>query len=163
MQQKLLYLPGALAGLIFFAAVYSLAPMLDGYSHLSQTVSEIGRQGSPAEAYLQAANLTVALCLLAFAWGLYLFARANDVSKLPAFFVACYALAEMGVAAFPTPHQLHNVFGLSMMIGYMAPLVLAVSLGGLAEPTVGLIVDAALGEAGGRPGSFRLDRRRTKL
>ena len=76
---------------------------------------------------VQAANLTVALCLLVFAWGLYVFARANDLSRLPTLFVACYALAQMGVAAFPSPHRLHSVFGLSMIVGYLAPLVLAVS------------------------------------
>jgi hypothetical protein len=76
---------------------------------------------------LQAANLTVAVCLLVFAWGLYIFARTNDASRFPALFVACYAVAELGAAAFPSPQGLHNVFGLSMMIGYMAPLVLAVS------------------------------------
>ena len=81
----------------------------------------------------QAANLTVALCLLVFAWGLYLFARTNDVSRLPALFVALYAVAELGVAAFPSPHRLHNVFGLSMMVGYMAPLVVTVSWKSLVE------------------------------
>jgi hypothetical protein len=31
----LLFLPGMLAGLIFFSAVHALAPMIDGYSHIA--------------------------------------------------------------------------------------------------------------------------------
>ena len=127
MQKRLLFLPGLLAGPIFFSAIYALATMLDGYSHVSQTVSEIGRQGSPAETWLQLTNLIVAICLLVFAWGMYLFSRSNNISRLPAIFMACYAIAEIGVAIFPSPHRLHNVFGLSMTIGYMTPLVLALS------------------------------------
>ena len=127
MQPRSLFLSGALAGVIFFAAVYALATMVDGYSHTAQTVSEIGELGSPAEVYLQIANLVVALCLLVFAWSIYLFAKTNHASILPAMFIACFAIAEIGVAIFPSPHTLHNVFGLSMTIGYMSPLVVAMS------------------------------------
>lgn len=127
MQQKPLLLSGVLAGAIFFSAVYVLATMVDGYSHIAQTVSEIGKRGSPAEVYLQTTNMIVALCLLLFAWGLSLFAKSNHVSRLPAFFMAFFALSEIGVAIFPSPHSLHNVFGLSMTIGYMTPLVIALS------------------------------------
>jgi len=127
MQRRSLFLSGALAGGIFFAAVYALATMVDGYSHTAQTVSEIGELGSPAEVYLQITNLVVALCLLVFAWSIYLFARNSNASILPAMFIACFAIAEIGVAIFPSPHTLHNVFGLSMTIGYMSPLVVAMS------------------------------------
>lgn len=127
MRQRLLFLPGMLAGLIFFSAVYALAPMIDGYSHIAQTVSEVGRQGSPAAPYYQLANLVVAVCLVVFAWGVHRIARKKDVVSVPAYFVLFYAFSLTGLALFPTPHQLHNVFGLSMMIGYMAPLTLALS------------------------------------
>ena len=127
MQQRLLFLPGALAGVIFFSAMYALATMVDGYSHVAQTVSEIGQAGSPAEVYMRIANVAVSLCLVLFAWGLYLFAQGNNISKLPAVFMAFYTIAEIGVAIFPSPHQLHNIFGLSMTIGYLTPVVLALS------------------------------------
>lgn len=123
MRQRILFLPGILAGIVFFGALYSLAPMIDGYSHVAQTVSEVGRKGSPAEAYYQIANVLVAVCLLVFAWGLYRVAKSNDAAILVAF----YAFALIGLGIFPTPHPLHNVLGLSMMIGYMAPLALSLS------------------------------------
>jgi hypothetical protein len=69
--------------------------------------------------------------VVAFAWGLHRFARTKDVASLPAYFVLFYAFSQTGSALFPAPHQLHNVFGLSMMIGYMAPLVLSLSWRGV--------------------------------
>lgn len=127
MQQKPLFLSGALAGIVFFSAIYALASMVEGYSHIGQTVSEIGKLGSPAETYLRLTNLVVAICLFGFSWSLHLFARDNDVSRSPAILMACFAISEIGVAIFPSPHPLHNVFGLSMTIGYMTPLALALS------------------------------------
>jgi hypothetical membrane protein len=139
MQPRSLFLSGTLAGVVFFSAVYAFATMVDGYSHIAQTVSEIGALGSPAKVYLQVTNLTVALCLLVFAWSLRLFAKGNNATNLPAIFIAFFAIAEIGVAIFPSPHALHNVFGLSMTIGYMSPLVLALSWKNVASAS-GLII-----------------------
>ena len=127
LQQKRLFLAGILAGPIFFTAVYVLASMLDGYSHVSQTVSEIGWKESPVRVYHQAALLIVATCLVIFAVGLYRFAASHGVPRVPAFLLGCLALSLTGLAATPIPDPLHNVFGLSSMIGYMAPLAVALS------------------------------------
>ena len=132
MRHRMLYLSGPLAGVIFFSAVYALAPMVEGYSHIAQTVSEIGEYGSPAKVPYQIATVIVALCLLVFASSLHSFAKANNASILPAIFLAIFGIAEIGIALFPSPHPMHNVFGLSMIIGYITPLVLALSWKGLA-------------------------------
>ena len=100
MQHRLLYLTGPLAGVIFFSAVYALAPMVDGYSHVAQTVSEIGEFGSPAKVLYQSAILIVSLCLLIFARSLYSFAKANNASILPSCFMAFFGISEMGIALF---------------------------------------------------------------
>ena len=127
MQFRLLYLAGPMAGIIFFSAVYGLAPMLGSYSHVAQTVSEIGKYGSPAKVPFQIAVLTVGFCLLVFARSLYRFAKSNGASLVPSYLMAVFGLAEVGMAVFPSPHPLHNVFGLSATIGYMTPLALALS------------------------------------
>ena len=46
---------------------------------------------------------------------------------VPSCLMAVFGFAEMGMAMFPSPHSLHNVFGLSAVIGYMTPLAVAVS------------------------------------
>ena len=106
MRFRLLYLAGPLAGIIFFSAVYGLAPMLGSYSHVAQTVSEIGKYGSPAKVPFQIAVLTVGFCLLVFARSLYRFAESNGASLVPSYLMAVFGLAEVGMAVFPSPHPL---------------------------------------------------------
>ena len=122
-----LLLFGPLAGILFFATVYVLAAFLPDYSHVSRTVSEIGQIGSPVATPFQVAMLAVNLCVILLAVGLLSFARANNLSVVPAFFVAWFGLVDIGTNIFPSPHPLHNVFGLSLTIGYLAPLVLAIA------------------------------------
>ena len=122
-----LLLFGALAGIVFFTTVYVLAAFLSDYSHISETVSEIGEIGSPVAMPFQVAMLAVNLCVILFAVGLFHFAIANSISVVPAFFVAWFGLVDIGTNIFPSPHPLHNVFGLSLTIGYLAPLVLAIA------------------------------------
>ena len=122
-----LLLFGPLAGIVFFATVYVLAVFLPDYSHVSETVSEIGEISSPVMRPFQVGMLAVNLCVILFGTGLFHFARANSVSTVPAFFVAYFGLVDIGTNLFPSPHPLHNVFGLSLTIGYLAPLVLAIA------------------------------------
>ncbi len=126
MKQNLL-LFGPLAGVVFFGAVYVLAAFLPEYSHISETISEIGEIGSPVERPFQIAMLVVNLCVILLATGLFHFARATGASIVPVFFVAWFGLADIGTNLFPSPHPLHNVFGLSLTIGYLAPLLLAIA------------------------------------
>jgi hypothetical protein len=127
MMKRLVPLSGAAAALLFFTAVYGLSGMLEGYSHTGQTVSEIGRAGSPAETHWRVAKLLVAAGLLAFAASISAFARTLGVSQLPAAFIAFFAVSVSGMGLFATPHPLHNLFGLSALVGYMAPLVTALT------------------------------------
>jgi hypothetical protein len=125
MRQRLFLLFGLVIPVVFFGAVVILATQVEGYSHVSQTVSEIGETGSPAAFPWKIADLTVAVCWWLFSWGIYQFARANSLSVWPAILVGWFALASTGISIFESPHPLHNVFGLSMTPGYLAPLVLA--------------------------------------
>lgn len=127
MMKRLMPLSGAAAALLFLAAVYLLSGMLESYSHTGQTVSDIGRAGSPAELHWRVANLLVAAALLIFATSIRTFARTLGVSQLPALFVALFAVSVTGMGLFATPHPLHNLFGLSALIGYMAPLITALT------------------------------------
>jgi len=122
-----LLLFGALAGVVFFVTVYVLAAYVPGYSHVSETVSEIGEIGSPIAKTFQIAMLAVNLCVVLFAAGLLHLARDNNLSGVPAFFVAWFGLVDIGTNIFPSPHPLHNVFGLALTVGYLAPLVMAIA------------------------------------
>lgn len=107
--------------------VATLPAFVPGYDVVRQTVSEIGEVGSPAQVPFAALLCAVALCLLVFAVGLARQAAAGGLSRWPAGFTAAFAVSVAGVGLFAFPHDLHNVFGMSQLIGYQAPLVLALT------------------------------------
>jgi hypothetical membrane protein len=128
-----LLLFGTLAGLLFFGTVYALAIAVPGYSHVSDTVSEIGQVGSPVERLFQVAMLAVDLCIVAFGLGLFYFARSHEASIVPAALVAYFGLMEIGLHVFPSPHPLHNVFGLSLTsalvnVSWLATALILISI-----------------------------------
>ncbi len=127
MQHRQWPLAGAVAAMTFFSLVFILGLGIDGYSHVSRTVSEIGRQGSPAEMSWRIGNLAVAAMLIVFAVSIGNYAHDRGWSRIPALFVALFGLSLAGMAWFATPHPMHNVFGLSALPGYLSPLVLALA------------------------------------
>lgn len=118
---------GPLAALLLALGIVGLDALVPGYDPVRQTVSEIGEVGSPMRLPFAALLWAVAACVLAFAWALRGFARRAGASSLPAWITACMAVSAAGVGAFAFPHPLHNVFGLSELIGYQAPLVTALA------------------------------------
>jgi len=120
-------LSGPLAASLFVLALVGLPILVPGYDAVRQTVSEIGEVGSPARAPFALALLLVSACILVFASALRKAARGLGRTTLPAWVAACCAISVAGVGVFAYPHPLHNVFGLSELVGYQAPLVLALS------------------------------------
>jgi len=64
--------------------------------------------------------------LLIFASGIFNVAGHAGRSRLPAYLVAFLAFTQIGIAIFATPHPLHNMFGIASMLGFLAPMALAV-------------------------------------
>jgi hypothetical membrane protein len=118
---------GPLAGIILGFGIVGLALMIPEYSHVKQTVSEIGEVGSPARVPFAVMLCCVAVCILFFASGIRNLSVEIGHSPLVAYFIAFMAVSVAGVGIFAYPHPLHNVFGLSEMIGYQAPAVLALT------------------------------------
>jgi hypothetical protein len=124
---RLRLLFGPLAAALLALGVVLLPLMVPGYDAVRQTVSEIGEAGSPAQAPFTILLCAVAASIAIFAWGLGAVAAASGRSKWPAWLTAVMAVSAAGVGIFSFPHPLHNVFGLSELIGYQAPLVLALT------------------------------------
>lgn len=122
---RLLFGPMA-AGLLALG-VLVLGAMVPGYSQVRQTVSEIGEVGSPVQLHFTILLCTVAACLMVFAAGLRAVSVKAGRSSWPAYVIGCMAISAAGVGFFSFPHPLHNVFGPSELIGYQAPLVLALA------------------------------------
>jgi hypothetical membrane protein len=119
---------GPLAGTILGFGIVGLALLIPGYSHVHQTVSEIGEIGAPARVPFAIMLCCVAACLLLFALAVRDVLLATDHSRLAAYLIGYMALPAAGIGVFAYPHPMHNVFGISELIGYQAPLVLALTL-----------------------------------
>ena len=126
-EAHLALLSGPLATIILGGGIAGLALMVPGYSQVHQTVSEIGQMGSPARVAFAALLCAVAVCLLIFAWEIRALSLKARSSPAGAYLIACMAVSAGGVGVFAHPHPLHNVFGLSELIGYQAPIALAIA------------------------------------
>ena len=118
---------GPLAGIILGFGIAGLALLIPGYSHVRQTVSEIGEIGSPARVPFAIMLGCVAACILVFASAVRDMSVATHHSPLAAYLISFMAVSVVGVAVFAYPHPLHSDFGLSELVGYQAPLILAVT------------------------------------
>ena len=123
---KTLY-SGAIAAATFIIGSLILGSLLPDYNPVSQTVSEIGQNGSPLYQTWQVFSIVVGALMIVFAMALITFARKNKNSILPGIFMLSYGLSQFGIGFYPAPHPLHNVFGLSMTLGYFSPLVFALA------------------------------------
>ena len=65
----------------------------------------------------------VAACLVVFASAVRELSVNLGHSQLAAYFMEYMALPAAGIGIFAYPHPLHNVFGLSELIGYQAPSI----------------------------------------
>lgn len=127
MERNYRLLFGPLAGAILCFGIIGLALLLPGYSHVRQTVSEIGEIGSPARVPFAFMLCCVAACILVFALAFRDLSVTARHSRLAAYLIGFMALPAAGVGVFAYPHPLHNIFGISELIGYQAPLVFALT------------------------------------
>jgi hypothetical membrane protein len=118
---------GPAAGILFVVGTLVLGTMVPGYSHIRQTVSEIGEMTSPARQPFTILLCSIAICIVLLSLALGDRSRTLGHSRAVACFTGCMAISVTGVGVFAYPHPLHNVFGLSELIGYQAPLVLALT------------------------------------
>jgi hypothetical membrane protein len=132
---------GPLAAAILGLGIVGLGFMVPGYSQVHQTVSEIGEAGSPAGVPFAIMLFAVAACVLVFASAIRDQSIKTGHSPVAAYFVGFMAISLSGVAVFAFPHPLHNSFGLSELVAYQAPLVLAITWRG--DPRVRTVVRAS--------------------
>ena len=125
LETRLLF--GPLAAGILAVGVAGLALLIPDYSHVRQTVSEIGEAGSPGRVPFAILLCCVAACIFVFASAVRDLSRGANRSPLTAYLIGAMALSVAGVGLFAHPHPLHNVFGISELIGYQAPLAFAVT------------------------------------
>jgi hypothetical protein len=127
MRRSLALLFGPLGAAIFCVGVLVLAAIVPGYSHVHQTVSEIGALDTPLRVPFGVMVGSVAVCMWIFAWGVAGESARAGRNRFAAWLITCMGISAMGIAIFATPHPLHNDFGISEIVGYQAPLAFALA------------------------------------
>lgn len=127
MTLRMRLLCGPLALCLFVLAVAILPLLVPGYSHVRQTVSEIGDTDSPARIPFAIMSCFIAVVIATFASALRSESKVSNHSPIAAWLTGCLALSIAGVGIFAYPHPLHNVFGISELVGFLAPFVFAFS------------------------------------
>ena len=118
---------GLVAAAVLLFGVIGLAALVPAYDQVRQTVSEIGEVGSAVRIPFALVLGAVAACLVVFASAVHDLSRTRGLSVWAAVFLGFMAVPVAGVGIFAYPHPLHNVFGLLELIGYQAPIVLALT------------------------------------
>jgi len=116
---------GPIAAALLSAGIFAVGLITPDYSHVRQTVSELGEVGSPGQVAFSVLLCLVAACLIVFASAVARSLRESGHSTLPAWFLGAMAVSTAGVGLFAFPEPLHNIFGMSETVGYQAPLVAA--------------------------------------
>lgn len=127
MKLKTRLLFGLVGAVVFCLGVTGLALLVPGYSHVRQTISEIGEAGSPLRLPFAILLCIVAACLLFFASAIREITARSGHSQIAGNLIGFFALAEAGLAMFATPDPIHLDLGISSLIGFQAPLALAIT------------------------------------
>jgi len=125
-EQRLFALGGVIVPILFTGVVIIVGLLHPGYSHVSQTISELGEVGAPY-ATIMNANIGVSgLLFIAFAYGLHKGIGDGKGSKVGPILVAISGGFRIGVAVFPLPSPLHMPIAVAGFITIMiAPLVIS--------------------------------------
>ena len=118
---------GPVALFLFVAGTLAIGVITPNYSHVRQTVSELGEVGAPGQVAFSVLLCVIAASLVICATATARSLRSLGRSTLPAYFMGAMAISCAGVGIFAYPHPLHNVFGLSETIGLQAPLLAAIT------------------------------------
>jgi hypothetical protein len=118
---------GLLACVIFFVSTAYLGYSTPGYDVVAQTISEIGSKGALFQLEFRLAMYVVCLLLAAFSFEVFRYAKHENISKAPAYVIFLFTIFEIGMFTYVSPHDLHNTFGSLSMVGWLLPIVVAIS------------------------------------
>jgi len=118
---------GPLGAVLLTLGILGVAILVPGYSHIRQTVSEIGEVDSSGRIPFTIMLCSVAACLIIFAAGVRAECLKAGHGTASAYLIGFMAVSAAGVGIFAFPDPWHNLFGESELIGYQAPLALALN------------------------------------
>jgi hypothetical membrane protein len=122
MRTKWLLYMGVLSPLLFWTTTLLCGLFLSDYNHLNGLVSQLGAMGTDTQ-HLFTAGLVLSSALnLLFVIGMFRFARAHQLHRLPVAFLVFYSFLA-GPAIVPMPLPLHGIVGLPFVLLMLAPIL----------------------------------------
>jgi hypothetical protein len=106
MRPRLFYVCGVIAALLFTLMTVLGGELGPGYSHISETVSELFTIGAPNKLLLDAIHITYAVLMVLFGIGVLIFTQrneyANSIGKIGAYlFISANAISLVTATFFP--------------------------------------------------------------
>ena len=121
--QKLFLLSGMFIPIIFWLTLGICGLILDNYSHLTNLVSELGIIKYPTHLIFTIGLFLCAGFSATFFIGLFKICKNEKLNTIPIFIIFICTFSFAGIAAFPMPHRLHELFGyLSIFLLLSPPL-----------------------------------------
>jgi len=123
MTQRLLAVSGIIGPPIYGIVIFALGSLWPDYSHLRQSMSELGAVGSPYALMMNTAGLPLlGILMVAFAFGLYRDLRNGMSARIGCFFIALAGGAIVLTGAFPCDSGCINVTCIGMMHRVLATI-----------------------------------------
>ncbi|UCH60579.1 MAG: DUF998 domain-containing protein [Anaerolineales bacterium] len=130
MNQKVLYFCGMLVPFTYIFMYILGGALRPGYSHISDSVSELLSRGAPNKKLLDSFNVAFALFYILFGFGVFQFVMGSDhnalVGRIGAGMIIAVGIASIGSAIFPqdatdTPRTLPGTLHLIFVFGVQIP------------------------------------------
>ena len=130
MNQKIFYVCGMLVPFVYIFMYILGGALRPGYSHISDSVSELLSPGSPNKTLLDILNVTFALLYILFGIGVFRFVRGSEynalIGRIGAVMIIAVGVASVGSAIFPqdatgTPPTLPGMIHVILVFGVQIP------------------------------------------
>jgi hypothetical membrane protein len=97
--------------------------MTEGYSHLTNMVSELGTIGTKTQYIFTFSLVVISVLSILFVVGLCRIAKRSGLSITPILLILTFSFSILGAGIFPLPLKLHGILGSPSMLLPLSPLL----------------------------------------
>lgn len=108
---------------IFWITIAICGLMTEGYSHLTNMVSELGTIGTKTQYIFTFSLVVISVLSILFVVGLCRIAKRSGLSITPILLILTFSFSILGAGIFPLPLKLHGILGSPCMLLPLSPLL----------------------------------------
>jgi hypothetical membrane protein len=114
---------GLAAPAVFWATLFICGLRYEGYSHMSNLVSELGSTTAPTRYWFTFGLVMCSLLSLLFVVGLVGKIRRRRDNRAPAFILLTFTFSIAGTGIFPMENTLHGILGMPSALLLLSPIL----------------------------------------